>query len=186
MFLTTHELTAASSAVAALAIVGGYLGVRSANHNALEIAREERSFKHEDDLNSLKRVTYARFITALTGLASASLEQGSITVSPEMRGDARISAIKKRNDALTDARNVFAELELCAPRHLCELASDCLSKATSCSRDTPSEFTRGTTELRIAMRFDLGSKEDLDSKELDRIASSSPTSMDMDTQDGSS
>ena len=43
MILTDHELTAASGAIAALAIVGGYLGVRSANQNALKIAREERS-----------------------------------------------------------------------------------------------------------------------------------------------
>jgi len=40
--LTAHELTAASSAVAALAVLGGYLGVRLANRNALKIAREER------------------------------------------------------------------------------------------------------------------------------------------------
>jgi hypothetical protein len=43
MILTGNELAAASSAVAAIGILGGYLGVRSANRNALQIAREERS-----------------------------------------------------------------------------------------------------------------------------------------------
>jgi hypothetical protein len=43
MILTGNELAAASGAVAAIGILGGYLGVRSANRNALQIAREERS-----------------------------------------------------------------------------------------------------------------------------------------------
>src|ERR1700680_3139965 len=74
MQLTGHELTAASSAVTALAIVGGYLGVRSANRNAVRIAREERSSRREGEANALMRATYARSLTALNVLAVASME----------------------------------------------------------------------------------------------------------------
>ena len=76
--LTEQELAAASSAVAALAIVGGYLGVRSANRNAVEIAREERSSRRHDELDALKRITYARCVAALLALDTASLDARSL------------------------------------------------------------------------------------------------------------
>src|SRR5690348_18251923 len=104
MVLTGHELTAASSAVAVLAILGGYLGVRSANRNALRIAREERSARRKDEFDYLKRSTYARFLEALTTLAMASLEQEKATDDPHNRGEARILAFKRRANALAAAR----------------------------------------------------------------------------------
>src|SRR6266513_1436954 len=115
MVLTVHELTAASSAVALLAILGGYLGVRSANRNALKIAREERSSRRRDELDDLRRATYAKFLVALTALAIASLEQEAIAATPQIRGEPRIKAMKKRTDALATARNIAAELDLLAP-----------------------------------------------------------------------
>jgi hypothetical protein len=62
--LTSNELSAASSIVAALAIIGGYLGVRSANQNALKIAREERRSQKKEESNQLKRDIYARLTAA--------------------------------------------------------------------------------------------------------------------------
>jgi hypothetical protein len=170
MYLTGHELTAASSTVAALAILGGYLGVRSANRNALKIAREERSSRERDELNALKRATYAKFLTALTALASASLEQESITANPEIRGPARIAVITKRAAALTNAQNTFAELGLIAPDILHELASESLKCASMCSRENASAFTRGTTKIRLAMRLDVQSIKIPGPAELDHMA----------------
>lgn len=170
MYLTQHELTAASSAVAALAILGGYLGVRSANRNALKIAREERSSRHRAELEALKRVTYAKFLTVLTALASASQEQEAIIANTEIRGDTRIAAIKKRADALTAAQNMFAELELFAPDLLRELARDSLECAGVCTRKNSPAFTQGAAKLRFAMRYDLQSPE-TSPEELNRITS---------------
>lgn len=79
MHLTGNELSIASSAVAALAIIGGYLGVSSANRNALKIAREERSSKRSDDFNELKRQVYAQYLaTAWTIFNSPSEERSKI------------------------------------------------------------------------------------------------------------
>src|SRR6266542_452431 len=74
VYLTEHELAAASSAVAAIAIVGGYLGVRSANRNAIRIAEEERSSRREDEASALIRATYAKNLASLNALAVASME----------------------------------------------------------------------------------------------------------------
>jgi hypothetical protein len=62
--ITAHELTVASSGVAALAIVGGYLGVRSANHTAVAIARDERSARRRNDLDVSIRRTRGIMTTA--------------------------------------------------------------------------------------------------------------------------
>jgi hypothetical protein len=74
MHLTGHELTLISSGVAAIAIIGGYLGVRAANRNAVRIAKDERSSKREDELKALKRVVYVKMIHALNALMTACLE----------------------------------------------------------------------------------------------------------------
>lgn len=159
MYLTQHELTAASSAVAALAILGGYLGVRSANRNSLKIAREERVSRRHNELDALKRATYAKFLAALSALALAAQEHEAITASPEIRGDTRITAIKKRTDALTTAQNMFAELELIAPDLLREIAADSLECARECIRKNSIAFIREVAKLRLAMRHDLQDTE---------------------------
>ena len=92
--LTEHELTAASSAVAALAIVGGYLGVRSANRNAVKIAREERSSRRHDELDALKRVAYARCVAALLALNTASTEASALAGEAEIRLGQRIDTLE--------------------------------------------------------------------------------------------
>jgi hypothetical protein len=72
--LTNQELTAASSLVAVVAIVGGYLGIRSANRNALAIAKDTRAAQRKSDLDALKRIAYSGFLSALAKLADDQMK----------------------------------------------------------------------------------------------------------------
>lgn len=170
MVLTVHELTAGSSAVALLAILGGYLGVRSANRNAVKIAREERSSRRRDELDALRRATYARFLVALNALAMVSLEHEAIIGTPEIRGEPRITSIKRRTDALAAARNIAAELDLLAPDLLRGLVDESLRIASTCNRKNEPVFAQEIVKLRVAMRYDLEGPEIPNLKELDRMA----------------
>ena len=170
MNITGHELTAASSAVAALAILGGYLGVASANRNALRIAREERASRRLVEFESLKRLTYSKFLSVLAGLALASVEQEEVTASPQIRGETRISAIRKQKDSRAAADKIFAELELLAPDLLRELAGDSLELACVCTRKNRTIFTQSETRLRIAMRHDVRGSEIPRLGDLERMA----------------
>ena len=112
MMLTADELAVVSSMVAALGIVGGYLGVRSANRSAVQIAREERTTRRRDELDDLKRATYARFLASLTSLAAASLSLEAIRGSGT-RGEGKITKrLRKREDAFAAAQDIAAELDL--------------------------------------------------------------------------
>jgi hypothetical protein len=167
MFLTGNELAAASSAVAAFGIIGGYLGVKSANRNALRIAREERSARRREELNDLKRATYARFLAALTVLAAASAEQEAVTAAPEIRGQARLDAFKKRKDALTVAGDIVTELDLLASGPLPELAKKAVDNAGTCTAGDRMLFSGTLAELRAVMRQDLQTAETSNVRGLD-------------------
>jgi hypothetical protein len=169
MVLTGHELTAASSAVAVLAILGGYLGVRSANRNALRIAREERSSRRKDEFDYLKRSTYARFLEALATLAMASLEQEEVTADPHIRGETRILAFKRRANALTAARNIAAELDLLTPDLLRGLVNESIKSGSACTRKNEQTFERVVARLRVAMRYDLQGSGIPNLTELERL-----------------
>jgi hypothetical protein len=69
MHLTGHELTLIPSAVAALAIVGGYLGVRSANHNARLMAKGQYQQENRTKtyISMLKGVHYRGLRSTLLG-----------------------------------------------------------------------------------------------------------------------
>lgn len=168
MVLTGHELTAASSAVAFLAIVSGYFGIRSANRNALNIAREERSTRRQDELNDLRRATYAKFLVSLDALALASVEQEALLSDPKLRGE-RIVAIKRRTDALTAARNLAAELDLLASGFVITQANESLKSASICDREKESAFAEEINKLRDAMRYDLKDSKATNVIELGRI-----------------
>ena len=142
-----------------LAIVGGYIGVRSANRNALTIAAEERSSRRQDELDALKRTTYARLLAALTSLASAALEQEAIVANTQVHGEQRISVMMKKKEALAEARNIAAELDLLATDALRDLANNSLEIARSCGRENEAVFTQATAKLRAVMRYDLHSAE---------------------------
>jgi hypothetical protein len=160
--LTGHELTAATSAVAALAIVGGYLGVRSANRNAVRIAREERSSRRENEANALMRTTYARCLAALNILAVTSMEfsgpknkMRSVDIPDKELQEEYDAALAKCSAAEVSAHNVGAEIDLIAPPAICELEAEAHDKATTCEQRTQDEFLLARSRLRIAMRYDL-------------------------------
>jgi hypothetical protein len=168
MVLTGNELAAASSAVAAIGILGGYLGVRSANRNALQIAREERTTRRRDELDDLKRATYVRFLAALTSLSVASLGVEALTEAG-IRGNEVIAAAKNKDDAFAAAHDIAAELDLLTPGIL-QLADEALEKARTCQRENRSEFSSKLSELRAAMRRDLPAFGASNFKELDSDA----------------
>ncbi len=161
MVLTGQELTAASSAVAALAIVGGYLGVRSANRNAVKIAREQRSSQRQVELEALKRVTYARCVAALPALNTASTR-----ASGQHAGVAEIS---QRIDAAMAAHDAVVEVELIAPDRLRDLAFEALAGAIWQAR-SQAPWPRAGIKLRHAMRYDVQGADIPSPEELDRMA----------------
>lgn len=111
MQLTAHELTAAASAVAALAILGGYLGVRSANRSAVAIAREERSARRATELDALKRVAYSEFLTALSSLADDQMKFELVDHSSAEEADEiwkrSVNSAKQANDRLTQLAQII-------------------------------------------------------------------------------
>jgi hypothetical protein len=58
--ITGNELAIVSAGVAAVAVVASVVNNRSTNKNALDIAREERASRRKDELEALKRATYAK------------------------------------------------------------------------------------------------------------------------------
>jgi hypothetical protein len=174
MQLTGHELTAASSAVTALAIVGGYLGVRSANRNAVRIAEGERSSRLEGEANALMRATYARSFTALNVLAVASMEFSrpkremlSVDIPGKELQEEYNVARARCSVAEISAHDVGAEIDLIAPPKICELEAEAHDKATTCEKRTQDEFLLARSKLRIAMRNRL---KGLDIPEDDKLS----------------
>lgn len=169
MILTANELAAVSSAVAALGIIGGYLGVRSANRNAVQIAREERTTRRRDELDDLKRATYARFLAALTSLTAASLSLEAIRASGT-RGKEVIDAAEKRDGAFAAAQDIAAELDLLGPSALHTIAEEALEKARTCNRESRPQLATKVAELRVVMRRDLPAVDAPNFKDLDSAA----------------
>jgi hypothetical protein len=130
--LTSNELTAASSIVAALAIVGGYLGVTSANRNALKIARQERSAQKENEFNALKRSAYAQCIMDLTALRIAGNSQ-------------------EKANALLAATERAAILTLTAPADIVEE----FGILVQLDGKPPEDSDHSVIKLRLMMRADL-------------------------------
>lgn len=104
MHITGDELTALPSVVAVIAIVASYTSVRSANRNALRLAREERSSRREGELDALKRTTYAKYDAALSALVRARADATKISTKP-VDGD-----FQDITDAATEKRDGLAYL----------------------------------------------------------------------------
>jgi hypothetical protein len=155
MHLTGQELTAASGAVAALAIVGGYLGVRSANRNALKIAREERTTRRKDELDALKRATYARLLAALAGLSLAATAKDAASHNAKSSSEHWLSVLRLLITALQIAQDTIAEVNLIAPDIVCELADKAFVAASTCTTTDGSAYYRTFGGLSLAMRNDL-------------------------------
>jgi hypothetical protein len=139
VILTGHELTAASSAVAVLAIIGGYLGVRSANRNAVKIAREERTSRRHDELDAQKRVIYTRCVEALFTLHTASIRASAIDHSE--------AEIRQSIDAALAAHDAVLQVELIAPERLWDQAAKALASASA--TEDASAFTQGVPQSRL-------------------------------------
>jgi hypothetical protein len=170
MTLTGHELEILPSIVAVIAIVGGYLGVRSANGNALRIAREERGTKRQDELNALKRAVYVRHMQNLTQLYRSAIAV-TITTSPNI---ARVTALSAKLNASLDCAHTSAEIQLLAPliiRTLSTEAYNCVSNATA---DSMKAVVRSLAKLSATMRDDLEGKPFSTPDELDRMVDKSP------------
>ena len=159
MHLTDHELTAASSAVAALAIIGGYLGVRSANRNALAIAREERSTRRKDELDALKRATYAKFLAALTALATLSMERDGANSNAKASPAYRTSVLRQWLAAMHAGMAALAEVELIAPDIVRELAQRAFAASRASTQTDATSFIRTVGVVGVAMRYDLRGTE---------------------------
>ena len=112
MHLTGNELSAASSVVAALAIIGGFLGVHSANRNALTLAREERTAKKDDDFDQLKRVTYVNAMRAIDTLQTLKMEQVTVLSDPTVNFAEKSQVTKRLMDSIRAANDSITELSL--------------------------------------------------------------------------
>jgi hypothetical protein len=161
MHLTGHELTAASSAVAAIAIVGGYLGVRSANRNAVRIAREERRAQEKHELALMKKAVYAQYQSALNQLALAAQRMefmvGAGTGIPGERMD---DEARDRQQAYDQARvralDARAEVELLADELLAALGRQVFEITQRRSEHSRADYDSRRFDFLQAMKADLG------------------------------
>jgi hypothetical protein len=170
MHITGNELTAASSAVAALAIVGGYLGVRSANQNALKISREERSSKRKEELDALKRGVYVGVLDKLNAFADAQMESSGLSNNPSAPPQLRLEALRRQGEARQVAFRSVAELTLVTPNNLLRtLANEALHAAMNYSAESAVEFGRAMSKLQVSLRYELEGKELPSVEELNQI-----------------
>jgi hypothetical protein len=167
MHLTSNEIAGGSVAVASLAIIGGIYSARMTSRDAVKIAREERSSRRQNEQDVLKRTIYANCLAALMALM---LEK---RMSPVTRlgsaEDIRATGIK-RAEAVTQALNATAEVELIFPKMLFDLASAAFQATLNFSHETSGEFSIRVARLRTAMRPDLNGVVIPAGEELDRIA----------------
>jgi len=161
MQLTDHELAAASSFVAALAIAGGYLGVRSANRSALAIAREERSTRSEDELNALRRVSYIRCLATLTALAQITHSDREET----MPADADV-AVNTMSDPSRAAYTAIADIRLLAPPIVSDLAQTAFQAALTPNPHEYDVYVGAVSLLQVVMKMNLDGERVPDLAEL--------------------
>jgi len=153
MQVTSHELAAAASVVAVLAIVGGYLGVRSANRTAVTIAREERVARRSSDLDALKRVVYSEFLVTLSKLADDQMAFDATTRCPQEE----YSKMWQRSvDSAQAANDRLAQLGLIAPPSIRSMAESAFMHALEATKDDISDMATDAEDLMAAMRADLG------------------------------
>jgi hypothetical protein len=152
MHLTVNELTLVSSAVTAIAIAGGYLGVRSANNTAVAIARDERASRRRSELDSQKRIAYSSFLVALSQLADDQIQLDIATSKKQTERDALWS--RAANSARI-ANDSLANLCLVAPESIRALANTAFSSALKASDRDITTLAEEGEELAGAMHDDL-------------------------------
>ena len=152
MQLTVDELTLVSSAVAVVAIVGGYLGVRSANNTAVAIARDERAARRRSELDSQKRVTYSSFLAALSELAD---DQIQLDIATRQRQTKKDELWLRAANSARIANDGLANLCLVAPESIRALANTAFSSALKASDRDITTLAEEGEELAGAMHDDL-------------------------------
>jgi hypothetical protein len=152
MHLTVNELALVSSAVTAVAIAGGYLGVRSANNTAVAIARDERAARRRSELDSQKRIAYSSFLVTLSQLADDQIQLDIATRKKQTERDALWS--RAANSARI-ANDNLANLCLVAPEPIRALANTAFSNALRASERDITTLAEEGEELAGAMHNDL-------------------------------
>jgi hypothetical protein len=152
MHLTANELTLVSSAVTVVAILGGYLGVRSANRTAITIARDERAARRRSELDSQKRVFYSSFLTALSQLAD---DQIQLEIATQKKQAGREELWSRAANSARLANDSLANLTLVAPKSVRILANTAFSDALKATDNDIAILAEEGEELASLMRDDL-------------------------------
>jgi hypothetical protein len=152
MQLTAHELTLVPSAVAVVAIAGGYLGVRSANATALAIARDERAARRRGELDTQKRAAYAAFLAALSKLTDDQIELEVAT--RKKRPEQGELWLRAANSARL-ANDSLASLSLIAPGSVRILANSAFGHAINAKESDIAALAEEGERLAGEMRSDL-------------------------------
>lgn len=152
MHLTTNELALVSSAVAVVAIVGGYFGIRSANNTAVAIARDERAARRRSELDSQKRIAYSSFLAALSLLAD---DQIQLDIATKQKRTERDELWLRAANSARIANDTLADLYLVAPESIRTLANAAFSHAIKASDSDITTLAEEGEELAGMMRNDL-------------------------------
>ncbi len=154
MQLTANELALVSSVVAVAAIVGGYLGVRSANNTAIAIARDERAARRRSELDNQKRIAYSSFLVTLSQLAD---DQIQLEIATRQKQTGREELWLKAANSARMANDRLANLCLVAPESIQALANPAFSHALKASDSDITTLAEEGEDLAGTMRNDLQS-----------------------------
>ncbi len=162
MHLTSNEVTGSSailsSAVAVVAIIAGYLGVRSANRNALAISREERSTRQQEELVALKRTTYVNFMSELNQLVSATITYDNCTKpGSQTSQEERDAAKDAQYECSVKAGKAVDELRLVSPS-LYSQANEALLKTMDTKTGEAGKLGSVYSKLLDSMARDIHDK----------------------------
>jgi predicted Zn-dependent protease len=152
MHLTADGLTLVSSAVAVVAIIGGYLGVRSANNTAVAIARDERAARRRSELDSQKRIAYSSFLAALSQLAD---DQIQLEIATRQKPTETDELWLRAANSARIANDNLANVSLVASESIRALANTAFSHALKASDSDITTLAEEGEELAGAMRNDL-------------------------------
>jgi hypothetical protein len=142
------------STVAIVAIIGGYLGVRSANTTAVSVARDERAARRRTEVDAQKRTAYVSFLAALSKLTDDQIELDIATRKARPEKDELW--LRATNSARL-ANDSLANLCLVAPEPIRALANAAFSHAFKASENDISALAEEGEELADAIRSDLES-----------------------------
>jgi hypothetical protein len=154
MQLTTHELSIVPSIVAVIAIVGGYLGVRSANRTSVAIARDERAARRQSELDTLKRAAYSDFLLTLSKLTDDQIE---LDIATKHKRPEREEIWLRATHSASMANDNLAALSLIAPQSICAFANAAFGHALKATDEDITAVAEEAEALADAMRHDLES-----------------------------